>query len=134
MVISSLFSLGRFGTHYQAGEHPALLLGRCMSAGRGEPVAFLSPWGSASSQACPDPLLRSGEGRSRLRCSCPVCRRPCRAEGQAAPQLLLLPRGQRSPSGNRVQRALERSQHKPGKRPNPSFLLLPCFCSHAKQG
>lgn len=47
MVISSSFSLGRFGTRLQAAEHPALFLGCHMSAGRTELFVFLSPWGSA---------------------------------------------------------------------------------------
>lgn len=46
---------------------------------------------------------------------------------------LLLRRGQRSPSGNRVQPGLERSKHKPGKRRKPSSFLLLCFCSHEEQ-
>lgn len=55
------------------------------------------------------------------------------ADGCAELRVRLLFRGQRSPSGNQVQLGLERSKHKPGKRPKPSSLLLLCFCSHEKQ-
>lgn len=43
MVISSSFSLDRFGTQFQAAEHPALFLGCHVSAGRRELLVFLSP-------------------------------------------------------------------------------------------
>lgn len=54
-------------------------------------------------------------------------------DGHAEPRVRLLPRGQQSPPGNQIQPRLERSKHKPGKRPKPSSLLLLCFCSHEKQ-
>lgn len=54
-------------------------------------------------------------------------------DGHAELRVWLLPRGQQSPSGNQIQPGLERSKHKPGKRPKPNSLLLLCFCSHEEQ-
>lgn len=84
-------------------------------------------------KARPRVRVRAEAGSGSRGCSCPACGWPCGAEGQAAPQHPRLPRGQRSPSGNRVQPGLERGKRKPGKRPKLSSLLLLCFCSHEEQ-
>lgn len=58
-----------------------------MSAGRGELLAFLSPWGSARKPGLALPSCSGqGEGRSRLRRWWVFLPWLCRAEGQAAPQ------------------------------------------------